>query len=163
MSNLHSARAALEFELNHAKQGLAFYSSRVEKLEDALHRIEEIESTEPGTAKRSQLKGNGKAAGARRGPKPKTANGAKQRRNKANEHPLPKTGGDFWLNLVTEQHQSAADIANSAAASLGLDPQKDKQQIKLLKQRVTPGLNLLVTAQKIKDSGAGRERRFYKG
>ena len=95
------------------------------------------------------------------------ANGAKKRGQKPrvksadNADSLPPTGGDFWLNLVSDQPQSAVDISNAAITALSIAPEQ-KGRIQKLKQRVSPALASLVSSQKIKDSGAGRERRFFK-
>jgi hypothetical protein len=181
VSNLRSARQAIKAELAHAMQGMAFYTSRVEALESALEQLDNVEDTGASSnGKQSRAKSaDQKTAGARRGPKPRAAEaastkasakqkvagkkrGAKTKSaagaNGAGE--LPATGGDFWLNLITEEPQSAAEISNAAISALGFTP--NKKQITKLKQRATPTLNTLVAAQKIKDTGAGRDRRFFK-
>ena len=47
MSNVNSARHSIEVELEHAKQGAAFYESRVALLEDVLATIEGIDESAP--------------------------------------------------------------------------------------------------------------------
>ncbi|HEV7928928.1 MAG TPA: hypothetical protein VGP12_02210, partial [Nitrosospira sp.] len=99
MSNLKSARQAIKAELEHARQGAMFYQSRVEALEDALSKIESVETT----AKTSNGKSRAPEQRAKPGRKPRSqpaGNGAK----------LPSTGKDFWPNLITGQPQSAKDI-----------------------------------------------------
>lgn len=185
--NLKSARHAIESELSHARQGIAYYTARVEALEIALHQLENVEDIGEAAPSSVKPKGNlgGRKMGAgRRGRKPRGAtNGAavaasaeapsRQRHKRAkrgtsaqtarehNGSALPTTGADFWLNLVTDEPRSAVEISNAAIESLGIKPDQ-KTEIQKLKQRVSPALANLLAAQRIKDSGAGRERRFFK-
>lgn len=176
--NLKSARKAIEAELSHARQGIAYYSARVEALEIALHQLENVEHVEAppsggtkpqagakaGTAGRARKAYRAKGGdGAKRVP---ATNGARRHRrkeakNNAGEDALPQTGADFWFGLVSEQPQSAVDIANAAITALDIKPEQ-KTQIQKLKQRVSPALANLLSAQKIRDTGAGRERRFFR-
>jgi hypothetical protein len=73
---------------------------------------------------------------------------------------LPSTGGDFWIDLITDQPQSAADIMNAAFAKLAVASTKERKQ--KLGARMTAALTGLIEAKQIKDSGARRERRFFK-
>jgi len=73
---------------------------------------------------------------------------------------LPFTGGDYWINLITAQPQSGADILHAAIARLGFTP--TRQQVQKLTNRVTFSLRALVEAGKIQDSGSGRKRRYFK-
>ena len=182
--NLKAARQAIEAELSHAKEGMAYYMSRVEALEIALQQLENVGDVESISSKGTKPSANAKGAkinGRKRGRKARgweqasSANGAaaaeadtaKKRSQKPHAKSaddadsLPPTGGDFWLNLVSAQPQSAVDISNAAISALGITPEQ-KGRIQKLKQRVSPALASLVSAQKIKDSGAGRERRFFK-
>jgi hypothetical protein len=189
-SNLTSARQAIQAELSHARQGMAFYSARVEALETALSQLESVEGDDTaqarrkrrssaegsikkggvakrGRASRSAHNGNGadRAAGedsamGQRGRRAGRKAGASKRAQGGDA--LPTTGTDFWLQLVTEEPKSAVEIANAAAEAIGLKPEQ-KDKIQKLKQRVAPALATLVSAQKIRDSGAGRARRFFRG
>lgn len=182
-SNLKSARQAIEAELSHARQGAAYYNARVEALESALQQLESVETEGDASPRASKRKMNGKsqsAAGTRGGRKRRSASGAAPRaaangstRQRRSQKPrsasasheadsLPSTGGDFWLNLVSDQPQSAVDISNAAIEALGIRPEQ-KDHIQKLKQRVAPALAGLLSAHKIQDTGAGRERRFFKG
>lgn len=150
MSNLKSAKQAIKAELEHARQGVMFYQSRVEALEEALEKIDSVEAV-------GEKGGNGKsqpaAKRAKPGRKPRaqaTGNGAK----------LPFTGKDFWPSLITSQPQSAREILDAAVRTLGITPSKD--QLKKLSQRQTSALHNLIKTNVIADSGAGRERRFFK-
>jgi hypothetical protein len=179
-SNLKSAKQAIEAELSYARQGIAYYTACVESLEGALQQLESVEDAESvppegGTSKIGVKKSKTMEARRAGASQRASANGSSRKRGNETRRNtrqrtagrpseaavLPTTGGDFWLNLIGTQPQSAVDIANAAIATLGIKAdQKDK--IQKLKQRVSPALANLVTAQKIQDSGAGRERRFFK-
>jgi hypothetical protein len=158
--NLASARQAIQAELSHARQGMAFYIARVEALETALSQLESVDSDEAASRRNGKRK---IAASNRR----KAGEGKRERQADASSRSidtekLPTTGADFWLELVTDAPKSAVDIANAAASTLGLKPDQ-KNQIQKLKQRVAPALASLVSGQKVRSSGAGRERRFFRG
>ena len=159
MSNLHSAKSAIEAEINHAKQGLAFYQSRVETLEQMLEQLDSVIVPE-GESSEKRSKPGKRAAKAetrtpgRRGRKA----GAREEAGAAGE--LPSTAGDFWLNLVTDQPQSAAQVLKRAVGSLDFSP--SRAQVQKLRQRLTPALKKLVETGQVQDSGAGRERRFFR-
>ena len=180
MSNIETARAALQAELDHAKTGHAFYAERIASLEQALAQIAGL----------GGISGGGKVAApankAKRGRKPNTeklssaglgvdsdsaskpakaAKGVKsgkrgRPRKAAGGNELPFTGGDYWTNLVTDAPQSASDILASAISKLGFSP--DKAQRQKLQSRMVFALNALAKDKKIADSGKGRERRFFK-
>lgn len=75
---------------------------------------------------------------------------------------LPETGLRFWLKHITKRARSAPQIALAAAASLQVDPDKDREAFKMLKNRIGPALKALVSSSQIEDSGSGRERRYFK-
>jgi hypothetical protein len=160
-TNLQSARQAIKAELTHAKEGVAYYTARVQALESALQQLESVEGVGSASSKAEKPRKNakpGKGAEVKRGRQARVTNGEAKR---ASANDLPSTGGEFWLKLIGSQPQSAVDISNAAIAVLGLKPDQ-KKAIQRLKQRVAPALAGLVSAHKIKDSGAGRERRFFK-
>lgn len=160
-SNLDSAKQAIEAELSHARQGVAYYADRVKALESALQQLESVEgNARAATAKPRTRAKYAKGNGAKRGRKPRAAQAENGTRRRASAG-LPSTGSDFWLDLVNDQPRSAVDIANAAIEALGIKPDQ-KAEILKLKQRVSPALSGLVSAQKIKDAGAGRERRFFR-
>jgi hypothetical protein len=106
MSNLNSARQALKAELDHARKGAAFYESRVVALEEALDKIDSVES---GNQKASNSTKPGKSESGSVQLKP----GRKPRgRPAGNGAPLPSTGKDFWPNLITGQPQSHRQKSN---------------------------------------------------
>lgn len=172
-SNLQSARQAIKAELSYAKQGAAYYEARVEALETALHQLDNVEGDTPANGSKARAGTDSpKSNGGTRLRRTRVANGSagqhagaakRGRKRVAAKHAndVPATGGDFWLKLVSEQPRSAVDIANAAIETLGIAPDQ-KDQILKLKQRVSPALAGLVSAHKIRDSGAGRARRFYK-
>ena len=171
ISNLKSARQAIEAELSHAKKGIAYYAARVEALESALHQLENVEGNGADKAKTPKARAGGmklrrgRKASAGNGVHRAAANGAARQRRKAvrrgGTDSLPVTGGEFWFALVSDEPRSAVDISNAAISALGIKPEQ-KIQIQKLKQRVSPALATLVSTQKIKDSGSGRARRFFK-
>jgi hypothetical protein len=152
-SNIKIARKAVSAELDLAKRGMAHYLSRVEALEQALAQLDSVGSKQAG-ADAAEPAARRKRKAGRTENNAQPASGARQARN------FPATGGEFWLTLITAQPRSAVELANAAAAALGFSD--DPSQVRVLKQRVSPALNLLVESQKIKDSGTGRERRFFK-
>ena len=82
------------------------------------------------------------------------------KRERSSKSGLPFTGGDYWINLITAQPQSASDILKSAIGKLDFAPTED--QLKKLAGRMTFALNALVREKTIEDSGSGRNRRFFK-
>ena len=157
MSNLQSAKSAIEAEIMHARQGVAFYQTRLETLEKTLDQLdsvslpEDIAQIEQSEKRYSSVRA--KTIHKRRRGRPAGSAASSGRE-------LPTTGADYWLNLVSDQPQSAAEILRQAVAKLGFHP--SKLQVQKLRQRLAPGLKALLEAQKIQDSGAGRERRFFK-
>ncbi|HEX8955503.1 MAG TPA: hypothetical protein VF798_04480 [Burkholderiaceae bacterium] len=161
MSNLESARAAIEAELSHARNGLQYYHSRIEALESMLGQL-------------AGFQGGGAVPASRgkRGPKPGLAGkaGAKAAKpekglrrkgeRKINSSGLPFTGGDFWENLVLDEPRSFPDILEAAIGKLEFEP--TKQQVQKLSGRMIFAINALVKSGKIRDSGSGRARRFFK-
>ncbi|HEX7642003.1 MAG TPA: hypothetical protein VF472_07290 [Burkholderiaceae bacterium] len=149
-SNLELAKKAIEAEVALAKQGMAYYEAQVAALEQALSQLQRF--------------GNpGAVAKAKRGPKGvEAAQETKPRRGRPPKgaHDLPFTGGDYWSNLVTAEPKAAKDILKSAVAGLGFEPAPE--QVKKLQQRMIFALNALVKEKTIRDSGAGRDRRYFK-
>lgn len=158
MSKLDSAKLALEAEIARAKQGMAYYQSRVEILEQTLaqlNHIADFDIAQPGAGKRRQkaspLTKAVKVSGRRR-----TAYG----KASAGGSDLPSTPSEYWLDLITETPQSAPEILKKAINSLGFEP--NQMQLKKLRQRIAPALQALLKSKQIQDSGSRRERRFFK-
>jgi hypothetical protein len=153
MSNIQSAKKSVQLELEHAKQGRDYYQSRIETLEKALAQLASVDAaaaTGTGVTRES----------AKTKPAGKMATPARSAKSTSSTAKLPSTGGDFWIGLITDQPQSAADIMNAAFAKLAVTPTKELKQ--KLGARMTAALTGLIEAKQIKDSGARRERRFFK-
>ena len=158
MSSLKFARDVIRAELQHAKQGLAYYEQRVQQLESALQQVDSLNG--PGKT-RTAPNTTEKKGRARKQGKGKLQVKASQSSSGRDGSALPKTGGEFWMRLVSKKPKSAVDIANAAAAALKLDPENDQDLIRVLKSRVAPALQNLVNAKRVQDQGTGRERRFF--
>lgn len=159
MSNLSSAKQAIQSELDYAKRGFAFYTSRVDALEQALREIDRACTGVPAgrhidtkSGAREQRPSN---AGLKSGRSRLHADGEPD-----GAYELPSTGGDFWPDLISSREKSGREILASAIAKLGFTP--SSAQIKKLSARMTTALNNLVKANIIKDTGSGRARRFYR-
>lgn len=153
MSNLGSAKAAIKAELQHAREGAAYYQSLVTALEEALNRLD---SVGPETAKAPGRKAmaDARATRGRRGRKPRADVAAAQ------EGELPGTRKEFWVDLINAQPKSAVDVVNAAVEKLDFTP--TREQVKKLSQRATYALNTMVKSGEISDSGSGRARRFFR-
>ena len=186
MSHMESAKAAISAELKSAEQGLAYYQRQVAALQATLKSLDDIAAgtpnalAQPAGAKRGRKPGKtadaapdtaipkkrGRKPGTKVATSPKTATSpkavakAKKTPKKRGTDGLPFTGGSFWSDLVTATPKSFADILNDCVAGLDFIP--NPAQKKKLSQRMTFALNALVKDKKIKDSGSGRERRFFK-
>lgn len=151
MSNIGDAKKAIQEELKHAREGLEYYRARVATLEATMSQLDGIDnpSGAPIGANPQQK---------RRGRKP----GRKPRDQVVpTRNELPSLRGEYWVNFVTSEPQTAAEIFKTAKASLGFEP--SKSQLDKLKKSQVYSLNHHVNISKrIQSSGAGRERRFYK-
>ncbi len=174
-SNLESAKAAIEAEIAHAKQGLSHFNARIEALEKTIAHLVTVDGgvldTKPFTAA-PVAKSKGQAVAkpvtstkAEKAAKPakaeKSATKAKPAKPAKRGNQLPFTGGDYWVDLLDVEPKSASEILDAAIGKLGFKPTKEHKQ--KLAGRMSFALNDLVKVGKIKDSGAGRARRFFKG
>ena len=161
MSNLESARAAIEAELSHAKSGLQYYHSRIEALENMLGQLAGFQGGATVPASRGK---RGPKAGTAAKTSAKSARPEKGVRRKGerkiNSSGLPFTGGDFWENLVQDKPRSFPEILEAAIGTLEFEP--TKAQVQKLSGRMIFAINALVKTGKIHDSGSGRARRFFK-
>jgi hypothetical protein len=155
MSRLKDAVHAVEAELLQAREGLTYYAHRVAALEQALRQIDGVDA-EPSTARQT----SGKAKVQRQAAAEAKHGTNSHARSKGAGGELPSTGGDFWLRLISNNKISAPEILATAVDRLDFTP--SKEQIKKLSSRMTMALNALVNAHKIKDSGRGRARRYFK-
>ena len=158
MSNITAARAALVAELQHAKQGLQFYATRIETFEKLL---EQLEGVDAGSASPISGGQRGKRAYKRSGAATANAADAAASDDKqagSGKASLPATRGDFWKNLLTDVPMSNKDILKAATTTLKIRP--NPEALKKLKQRLANALTLMTKAGSIKSDGSGRERRF---
>lgn len=147
MSNLRTALLAIEAELAYTRQGLAYYRSRVEALEAALAKLDNVEGREESAAA---------ASGARHSPaRRKEASGA----DMAGDD-LPRTSKEFWLGLIGEAPLSFAEIQAAAVRTLGIEP--SARQSRKLAQRQANILSVLTRTGAVSSSGSGRARRFFR-
>ena len=183
-SNIDAAKAAIEAEIEHAKRGVAHFLARIETLEKTIGHLVGVDggvldiqravtATANKPAKASKVKPK-KATNvtkpatatvaeekAKRGKATKAAKPAKARKSVKVGEGLPSTRGDFWVDLLVSEPKSASEVLDAAIGKLGIAPSDTDK--KKLAQRQTFALNALVKAGKIKDSGSGRARRFFKG
>lgn len=159
MSNLSTAKKAIESELARAEQGLIFYRNHVESLKAALTKLGKVEDgvIRALNSKEARKKPSTKLA-KQAAPRSKIGSSKTSKIPARPSKDLPKTGMEFWLHYITEEARTAAEVTRAAIAGLGFVP--TQEQIKVLKQRVGPSLEAMVKNGKIKDSGVGRERRF---
>ena len=159
MSNLESARAAIEAELSHARNGLQYYHSRIEALENMLGQLAGFQGGAAAPAARGKRGPKAKVAAKVAAAKPEKGLRRKGER-KINSSGLPFTGGDFWESLVRDEPRSFPEILEAAIATLAFEP--TKPQVQKLSGRMIFAINALVKTGKIRDSGSGRARRFFK-
>ena len=169
MSNLDSAKAAIHSELEQVRQGAEHYAKRVAALEEMLRHLSMLQgpaTTSETPKKRGRKPGSiaalpGKAKRGR--PAKALASSASEKLAPAGKakasRKLPSTKGDFWKNQVTSEPRSWANILEGAIVNLGISPSAADR--KKLQQRMIFAVNALVKGGEIKDSGAGRERRFF--
>ncbi len=174
MTNLSTANDAITTELEKVRQGAAYYQARIAALEAVLAQLALAEggvATAGGTgARRGRKPGKVVAVppAKRRGRPPKAASESANvatkakapSKSKGGKKDLPSTGGDYWLNLVSDEPRSAVEILDAAVAGLGFSA--SPEQRKKLQQRMIGALNALAATGAIKDSGAGRARRYFK-
>ncbi|HEY8607986.1 MAG TPA: hypothetical protein VIM12_12805 [Noviherbaspirillum sp.] len=157
MSNLQTAKRAIEAELDHARQGLTYYQSRVEALEAAIGQLEDVEgaiasqprSARPGRQKHASTKTTG--AKAAKGP------GRPQKRAEAD---LPATGMEFWPTVIGSDPMAASEVLAAAVKSLGITPTREQE--KRLAQRQANALSILTRKGVVSSSGSGRSRRYFR-
>lgn len=161
MSNITAARAALVAELQHAKQGLQFYATRIETFEKLLEQLEGVDAGSDSPTSKTSRGQRGKRAYKRSGAvtadtAATTASDDKQAGS--GKASLPATRGDFWKNLLSDVPMSNKDILKAATTTLKIRP--NPEALKKLKQRLANALTLMTKAGSIKSEGSGRERRF---
>jgi hypothetical protein len=154
MATTVSAAKAVQLELQHARQGMMYYSKLVENLEDVLETLSSIEAPVTGTRTRRgrpQSTRKAEARTAKATPRKTTAKSVSKSK-------LPSTGKDFWPSLLSDTPQSAAEIYKAAVAALGLRPSTEDK--KKLNQRLSNALSVLSKGGAINAEGRGRDRRY---
>lgn len=153
-SNLSTAKQAIQAEISHAKEGVAYYEKRVQVLTQALQQLEVA-------ANPDQLQTNkvsGKRAGSRKPGRPRLSNQVSPAKGRSQK--LPATGDAYWSGFVKAEPQTAPEILKAAVATLGFTPAST--DVKKLRNRMVFQLNSLVRTKKIADTGKGRDRKFFK-
>jgi hypothetical protein len=154
MATTVSAAQAVQLELQHARQGMMYYSKLVEDLEGVLETLSSIEAPATGTRTR-----RGRPQSTRKA-ETNNAKGAPQKATAKSESKskLPSTGKDFWPSLLSDTPQSAAEIYKAAVAALGIRPSTEDK--KKLNQRLSNALSVLSKGGEITAEGRGRDRRY---
>lgn len=125
------------------KKGLAFYQARVDMLESAVQQIKDASKNRTPRQTR-----------------PVRSTAAPGRKSRAAV--FPQTGLEFWLQHIGKKPRSKLEIVTAAAETLKIDTEKDKETLKVLKNRLGPALEALVNSSRVTDTGSGRERRYFR-
>lgn len=149
MAKVSSAAKAIEDELKQARKAVAFYTKRVEDLEDILATLASIEL--PGSARGRATKKTSTTKTATRQTEKPAAKGKRSSK-------LPATGKDFWPSLLTDSPQPSAEIFKAAISALGIRPNPDDR--KKLSQRMANALSVLAKSGEIKAEGERRTRLY---
>lgn len=152
MARTQSAAKVIEDELKQARQAVTFYIKRIEALEDILATLSSIDA--PVTASRGRATKKGTTAKASK----KVAEKAGGKGTRSAK--LPATGKEFWLGLLTDTPQSAAEVFKAAIATLRIRPNPDDR--KKLSQRMANALSILSKDGEIKGEGERRTRLYSK-
>ena len=163
MSNISTVKTALDAEIQHAKQGLAFYTALITVLEQMIEQLDGL-NTDAGAPPASNQAGKraySRRASLKKGDdavpvtKPKkSAKAAKAARASS----LPKTGGSFWQALLTSTPMSNQELLNAAIAALGMRP--TPEHLKKLRQRLANAVTIMTKDGSMRSEGSGRARRF---
>lgn len=150
-----SAAKAVELELQHAREGMMYYTKLVENLEDVLETLAAIEP--PTTAKKTT--GRGQAAPRSKSKLTgKTRQAASRSSGNSGKSGLPPTGKEFWPTLLTDIPQPAAEIFKAAVDALGIRPSAEDR--KKLTQRMSNALSVMAKNGEIHVEGDRRTRRY---
>ena len=156
MSNMTSVKSALDAEIKHAREGIAFYSTRIATLEKMIHELEQLDGKAGklgkgiGAVKRKYTR-SGKAAISDDSSADAEATGGKSK--------LPATTARFWQSLLSETPISNQDIIKSAVATLKIKP--NAIELKKLKQRLANAITIMTRDGSMQSDGTGRARRFF--
>lgn len=163
MSNMTSVKAALDAEIKHAKEGIAFYSTRIATLEKMIQQLNQLDGAhtastigESGSKRKytrsapkvsdiALVEGDGDTSIA-------TASGRATSK-------LPATTAAFWTSLLSETPTSNKDIIKAAIAVLKIRP--NPADLKKLKQRLANAITIMTKDGSMMSEGTGRARRFF--
>ena len=165
MSNMTSVKSALDAEIKHAKEGIAFYSTRIATLEKMIQQLDQLDGAREA------------GAGGKTGTKRKYARSAKGGVDTAfaengadmsagvsgarNASKLPATTATFWASLLSETPISNKDIIKAAIVALKIRP--NPVDLKKLKQRLANAITIMTKDGSMTSEGTGRARRFSIG
>jgi hypothetical protein len=155
MARTQSAAQVIKDELKQARQAVTFYTKRIEALEDILATLSSIDAPVTASRSRAAKKAATSKVPTKTAEKPERT-GAKGIRSSK----LPATGKDFWLGLLTDTPQSAADVFKAAIATLRIRPNPEDR--KKLSQRMANALSILAKDGAIKGEGEHRSRLYSK-
>ena len=169
MNNVDSAKLAVGQELAKAKEGAEFYAQRIALLEEMMQQLSVLDGA-ASSAVAPKKRGRKPGTTVKSPAKPKRGRPAKAataiasvaptgKTTSAGKKDLPSTKGDFWKSQVTSKHRSWSEILDGAITNLRISP--SAAQRKKLQQRMIFAINALAKAGEVKDSGAGRGRRFF--
>lgn len=161
MSNMINVKSALTAEIKHAKEGIAFYSTRIAALEKMLQQIDRIDGSPGAVASLDILTDKKPVRVAKDASDNSDAGNAGSGSNpaKGNEAKLPPTTAKFWQSLLSETPISNKDIIKGALAALKIRP--GPIELKKLNQRLANAITIMTKDGTMLSEGTGRERRFF--
>ena len=162
MSNMSSLKSALDVEIKHAKEGIAFYSARIATLEKMIQQLDQLDNA---TATGSDAQSAGKRKYARSAKTRASTAAANDTESSATDSSarakskLPATTAAFWTSLLSETPISNKDIIKAAIAALKIRP--TPADLKKLKQRLANAITIMTKDGSMMSDGTGRARRFF--
>ena len=158
MSNMTSVKSALDAEIKHAKEGIAFYSMRIATLEKMIAQLDQLDNShEAGKAGRS-IKPAGKRKYTRSAESLAKSVAAVTTSAKSGGGKLPATTAKFWQSLLSQTPISNKEIIKGAIAALKIKP--SAADMKKLKQRLANAITIMTKDGSMQSEGTGRARRF---
>ena len=157
MSNMMGIKTALDAEIKYAKEGIAFYSTRIAALEKMIQQLDLLD----GIREMATPTGKKKRAGSTKTAAASMDDGGVSAISAANDRSvkLPATTAKFWLSLLSEEPISNKDIIKGAIAALKLRP--TPADLTKLKQRLANAITIMTKDGSMQSEGTGRARRFF--
>lgn len=165
MSNIASAKSALDAEIKHAQQGLAFYAKRIATLEGMIETLVQLHSAPvTATTPKASAKGKGKVklvttVAPEAGTDVVVGKKVRAAKKGATSAKLPATKTEFWKSLLSETPVSNVDLLASAIAALDISP--SPADLQKLKQRLANAITGMTKDGSMLAEGTGRARRFF--